>query len=291
MTTKALALAAVGVLALVTGVPETAGGSTAPRRPPPAPSVTLSARPDQLDIVGLPCLPGTLTVGMANPGDEPVYADTFISAADPLEVSRGVFSSYVPAGTEVTAPVQVATARDTPPGDHEVVLQSGRAELRVPVSVLPLPPRGPGDNLALGERAEASSTHGSFDVCGGVDGNRSSDDWNSTDRTRTTGWNDGTSRVFPDHYGVRFPEPTAVAHLDVYTLDSARYPASRHGLRDWDVQVQVGGAWQTVAQVRGNTTGHVTSSFTPVTAEAVRIVTLASNDGSYSRVVELEASS
>jgi hypothetical protein len=53
--------------------------------------------------------------------------------------------------------------------------------------------------------------------------------------------------------------------------------------------VQVGGQWQTVAEVRGNVVGTVSSTFTPVTAEAVQIVALASNDNSSSRIVELEA--
>ncbi len=51
----------------------------------------------------------------------------------------------------------------------------------------------------------------------------------------------------------------------------------------------VGGTWQTVAEVRGNVAGLTSSTFTPVTATAVRIRTLASNEGpTYSRVVELE---
>jgi hypothetical protein len=41
--------------------------------------------------------------------------------------------------------------------------------------------------------------------------------------------------------------------------------------------------------VRGNLVGLVSSTFAPVTATAVRILTLASNEGvTYSRVVELE---
>jgi hypothetical protein len=258
-------------------------------RRPPRPHVTLSATPELLEVVGLPCLPGTLTVGMANAGDEAVFADALVDAEEPLETNRGVFSSYVPAGATVTAPVRVTTPRDTPPGEYDITLDAGRDELLVPVTVRPLPPPGPGTNLLLGEQAFASSTNGSFHVCGAVDGNRNHDQWNSPDRARTTGWNDGTSGVFLDTYGVRFPAPAMVDRIDVITLDSAQYPAARYGLRDWDVQVQVGGQWQTVAQVRGNTTGTASSTFTPVEAEAIQIVALASNDGAYSRILELEA--
>jgi hypothetical protein len=41
---------------------------------------------------------------------------------------------------------------------------------------------------------------------------------------------------------VTFDQPQAVGRVDLYTLDSAKYPANRYGLRDWDVQAQVGGA-------------------------------------------------
>jgi hypothetical protein len=55
------------------------------------------------------------------------------------------------------------------------------------------------------------------------------------------------------------------------------------------VQAQVGGAWQTVTEVRNNLVGLKSSTFTPVTATAIRILALASNEGpTYSRVVELE---
>jgi len=75
----------------------------------------------------------------------------------------------------------------------------------------------------------------------------------------------------------------------VYTLDSARYRAADWGLRDYDVQALVGGAWTTVASVRGNTLGTVDSTFPQVSTIAVRLLIIDSNDHTYSRVVELEA--
>jgi len=151
------------------------------------------------------------------------------------------------------------------------------------VTVDPLPPKGPGDNLALGEQATASSTHGNFTLCGAVDGDKDSEHWDTL-----TGWNDGTRAAFPDTYDVALSAPATVNRVELYTLDSAKYPARLNGLRDWDVQARVAGAWQTVAQVRGNTAGHVTSTFTPVEADAVRILCLDGNDHTYSRIVELE---
>ncbi|WP_219420296.1 hypothetical protein [Pseudonocardia nigra] len=83
-------------------------------------------------------------------------------------------------------------------------------------------------------------------------------------------------------------QPAPVDRVTLHTLDSARYPAAGNGLRDYDVRVRVGGEWRTVAEVRGNVVGVVESRFDSVVAEAVEIVGLASNDGNYSRIVELE---
>jgi hypothetical protein len=131
---------------------------------------------------------------------------------------------------------------------------------------------------------KASSTHGNFAACGAVDGNTDSADWDTL-----TGWNDGTSRVWPDTYTVDFGGPQPIDRVVLYTLDSARYPASRYGLRDFDVQVLRDGDWTTVQSVRGNTQGKVDLALDPpVSTTSVRVVTLASNSADYSRIVELE---
>jgi hypothetical protein len=131
----------------------------------------------------------------------------------------------------------------------------------------------------------ASSEHlPVYPACGATDGDHDSAHW-----ATTTGWNDGTRGLFPDWLQVTFSQPETVSRVDLYTLDSTRYPAARYGLRDWDVQVDSGGQWTTVAQVRGNTAGLVSSAFAPVRTSGVRILALASNEGlTYSRVVELE---
>lgn len=61
------------------------------------------------------------------------------------------------------------------------------------------------------------------------------------------------------------------------------------GIRDFDVQVRVGDQWKPVGQVRGNETGRVTVTFTPVAVDAVQLVIHDSNDHGYSRIVEIEA--
>ena len=250
-------------------------------------AVQLSTDPQQLSVVGLPCFPGNLTLTMTNTDEASRYADLTLDPSGPLKLSRELFSSWLPAvdpDQPVSAPVEVRVPRDTTPGNYRIDLEVDKTKLTVPVQVNPLPPKTPGSNVALGEQAAASSTHGNFALCGAVDGDKDSEHWDTL-----TGWNDGTRAVFPDNYDVALAEPTTIDRVELYTLDSVKYPAATNGLRDGDVQVQTGGGtWQTVAQVRGNTAGHVTSTFAPTKADAVRILALDGNGHTYSRIVELE---
>ena len=249
--------------------------------------VQIGTSPEQLSVVGLPCLPGNLTLTMTNTGQDDRYADLTLDPSGPLQLSRELFSSWLPAvdpDQPVSAPVEVRVPRDAEPGKYTIDLEVDKTKLTVPVQVNPLPSKGPGDDVVLGEQASASSTHGNFALCGAVDGDHDSEHWDTL-----TGWNDGTRAVFPDNYDVALAAPATINRVELYTLDSAKYPAATNGLRDWDVQVRSGtGDWQTVTQVRGNTLGHVTSTFDPVQADAVRILCLAGNDNTYSRIVELE---
>lgn len=259
------------------------GGSDGGARPAPRPAVTAAIAPAALEVIPLPCFSASATLSLTNPGAEAIYADAAVTAQSPLLANRGALSSWLPVGWTARAPVTVTAPRDAAPGTYELRLDAGSTLATVPVTVKPAPPKGPGDDLAYGEQATASSTHGNFDVCGAVDGNADPEQWDVA-----TGWNDGTRAVFPDSYGVQLAAPATVDRVTVRTLDSRKYPAARYGLRDWDVRVRVDGAWQTVASVRGNTAGAVESSFDPVVADRVEIVALASNDAAYSRILELE---
>ena len=274
-------------VALGTAVAATAIALPQATSNPPRTDVQVSVQPEQLSVVGLPCLPGNLTLTMTNTGTEDRYADLTLDPSGPLQLSRELFSSWLPAvdpDQPVSAPVEVRVPRDTQPGNYSIELEVDRSKLTVPVTVNPLPSKGPGSNVALGEQAAASSTHGNFALCGAVDGDNDTEHWDAL-----TGWNDGTRAVFPDNYDVALAEPTTISRVELYTLDSKQYPAPTNGLRDWDVQIRKGtGDWQTVAQVRGNILGHVTSTFDPVEADAVRILCLAGNGNTYSRIVEVE---
>jgi hypothetical protein len=276
----AVVVVSATALGLLTAVVSTAAR---PDRDP----VRLSATPERVEMVGLPCLPGAFQAGMTNVGSADLYADLELTASGPVTIDRRVLSSWLPAWDPdhtVTTRVGLTVPRDAAPGVYDVRLSTTEgARLTVPVEVVPVPPKGAGDDLVLGEQATPSSTHANFDRCGAVDGNTNSDDWDTL-----TGWNDATSGVFPDTYDVALAAAATVGRIETWTLDSARYPAARYGLRDFDVQVRVDGAWQTVHAVRGNVAGRVTSTFTPVTADAVRIVGLASNNNDYSRLIEVE---
>lgn len=244
--------------------------------------IEITTSPDDLAIYGLPCTPGFLHVGLTNHGTAPTYADMTIAPEAPLTTWRTRFTSYVPAGGTATGVVELRAPRDAAPGTYDVRLAAGQRPHVVGVEVLAAPAKGPGDNLAFGEEPIASSTHGNFDRCGGVDGITDSEQWDVA-----TGWNDATSRVFPDTYGVVLAGPASVERVEVDTLDSNRYPAATNGIRDFDVQARVYGEWQTVGSVRGNALGHITTTFPAVTVDAVQLVITDSNDHNYSRVVEV----
>lgn len=272
--------------AMVTALAMASPANGASGRSKPKEQITMAANPAALDIIPLPCFSGSFQATMTNTGPQAQFADMTLSAQKPITLSRDIFSSYLPAADPdqpVSTPVEVRAPRDTPPGSYDVLLAMNRQELRVPVRVQEPPAKGPGDNVALGEQAFASSAHGNFPVCGGVDGNKDHAQWGTR-----TGWNDATPTIFPDSYGVRFPTPQRIDQVELLTIDSAGSPATRYGVRDWDVQVLTDGQWQTVAQVRGNTSGLVTSQFAATTAEAVQVVIYASNDARYSRIMELD---
>ncbi len=73
-------------------------------------------------------------------------------------------------------------------------------------------------------------------------------------------WNDNTLGSFPDSLTATWDHPITLRRAVVYRPDSADFPASGYGLRDYDVQALVAGQGQTLAAVRGNTIGKITSS-------------------------------
>jgi hypothetical protein len=245
-------------------------------RGPSEEEVVLSALPQ--DVALLPCETAALAVTVTNHSRRPVQGELTARTDGPLGVSPSSTALQVGGRDSETVTVAVEVPGGAPGGEYAVRLGFEGREAGVTVSV-------PADyDLTQAGTATASSTHSSFSAANAINGNHDSNAWGSAN-----GWNDGTSGRFPDWFQVSLPCPSAVGRVDLHTLDSGRYPASRYGVRDYDVQARVGGDWQTVAEVRGNTAGRVSSTFDAVTTDALRILIHASNDGSYSRIVELDA--
>lgn len=97
-------------------------------------SLSLSAQPESLEISS--CLPASTNVGLQNTSSEPVYADAFVGAQAPLEASREVISSYLPAGYKLTVPVRVSVPEDAATGTYDLSVEAGRERLSVPVAVV-----------------------------------------------------------------------------------------------------------------------------------------------------------
>jgi hypothetical protein len=279
MTRTAL-VALAGVLALVFGASNPAAAA------PPSP-ITLSVAPRPMAVLAAPCGGQALAIDIGNASSSGAYVNVFITPEAPLVSSHDVISTYVPPQDNVVVTAQISAPLGSAEGTYGVSVRAGSRGPRASSSAVVTPkPSGPGANLALGGPVSASSTHGNFAACGAVDGNTNSEEWDTL-----TGWNDGTSRVWPDTYAVSLvggAQP--ISRVVLYTLDSVRFPAVRYGLKDFDVEVLDGdGKWVNVSSVRGNTAGVVDLTFDPpVSTTAVRIVGLASNNNDYSRILELE---
>ncbi|MEV0828280.1 discoidin domain-containing protein [Nonomuraea rubra] len=233
-----------------------------------------------------PACPAKLRIGMRSDARKAAYATMRVELDPPLTASRPMLTSYLPPGYQVGANLLVAVPPGTQQGTYGLRLRTPDRTLEVPVEVVPVDGLDNGGNLALRRPVTASSQHvnANYPPCSVADGDRSSNGW-----AGGNGWNDATARAWPDTLAIALGGARQVSRVDLFTLDTERYPASRYGLRDWDVQAQVAGQWQTVAQVRGNTAGTARSDFAPVSADAVRIVALASNGANdYTRVIEVE---
>ncbi|MBB6549452.1 discoidin domain-containing protein [Nonomuraea rubra] len=233
-----------------------------------------------------PACPAKLRIGMRSDARKAAYATMRVELDPPLTASRAMLTSYLPPGYQVGANLLVAVPPGTQQGTYGLRLRTPDRTLEVPVEVVPVDGLDNGGNLALRRPVTASSQHvnANYPPCSVADGDRSSNGW-----AGGNGWNDATARAWPDTLAIALGGARQVSRVDLFTLDTERYPASRYGLRDWDVQAQVAGQWQTVAQVRGNTAGTARSDFAPVSADAVRIVALASNGANdYTRVIEVE---
>lgn len=277
---RRLLLIIVAACALFTFATAPTGSASArPAAQPSASQVVVSTDVDQLSLEPFPCWKPIVTVSLQNLGDQPVYADAWIEPTGPVQVSRELISSYLPAGYTAKATVTVWIPKDTEPGTWTIKVHNEQTSSTVTAT-------SQGDDsdgdLARTAVVSASSSHVGMPACNTADGDTNSEIY------QQTAWFDSNARVWPDWIAYDFGEPTSVSRVELYMLDSAKYPASGFALSSYDIQAEVDGQWVTVASVRDNVQGQVVTNFTATTATAVRIWCLGANDDFYSRIVETE---
>ena len=121
-----------------------------------------------------------------------------------------------------------------------------------------------------------------------IDGKRQVSTWQ--DFFPTTWMADG-AKPLPQWLEIKFDQPRTLHSLTVYTIAFARWTPETSGIRDWNVEIWDGKAWQVVDSVTGNTRVSKVSRFkTPVKTDRVRVVVKATNDAEGTvGIMEVEA--
>ena len=138
-----------------------------------------------------------------------------------------------------------------------------------------------------GATATPSSTYSAgYGATGTIDVVRSGAGWGVSG-----GWNDATSRAFPDWLQINFNGTKTIDHVVVYSVqDNYQKPVeptdtmtfSLYGLTAFQVQGWNGSGWVTLGSVSGNNLVKRTVSFAPYTTSRIRIYV-------WSRITEVEA--
>jgi hypothetical protein len=172
------AAAASGLTAAVLAGVLLSGGAAGAGNPPARESkdVLMWASPAALTVTGLPCLPTSITVSMLNTTAEGTFGEATLAEDGPVDLTDTIFQTYLlenlPTAQPVSKTFGVTVPRDTAPGTYDVTVTSGQQKQVVPVTVATPDEAATGGNLAYGQQGIASSTHGNFSVCGGVDGDK-----------------------------------------------------------------------------------------------------------------------
>jgi hypothetical protein len=90
---------------------------------------------------------------------------------------------------------------------------------------------------------------------------------------------------------VRLPEPKRVNRMVIYTLDSQKYPVSKYGIYEGNLQVWDDGSWKTIARVKNGKVEYLTTTagrtvakgrivlrFQPILTNMARVMVFRSND-------------
>lgn len=139
-------------------------------------------------------------------------------------------------------------------------------------------------NLALnsaGTRATASSEIRSMEASRVNDGDRFG-----------AKWNDSTIYEYPDWVELEFPKPSKLNKILVFTEGGKLFGKnfSGFGIRDFDVQVNEGGAWKTVKTFKAFDETVAVANVSPLVTSKIRVLVHSTNGNSdYTRIVEVEA--
>lgn len=228
------------------------------------------------EVAVLPGEAATATFTVHNLMDDPATVRVGVEASTGFAATAEASTLTVPPHTTVPVPVRVERT-DASAASGQVQLTAGDSAASAPVVAT--------DNWVRGATMSASSVHSGSSAAFTNDGVTDSGVWSNG----VGGWNDGTSKVFPDTLTATWSHPVTLSRVRLFTLDSAQYPAERVGVREATVEALVGGAWRPVATIAGNTAGLLERTFAPVAATALRLVVTDSNGHTYSRVLELEA--
>lgn len=145
-------------------------------------------------------------------------------------------------------------------------------------------------NVALGSAGStvvASSVYGAeYSPESVIDGSTSPVLWGANG-----GWNDGTAGEFPDTLEIDFGTSRTIDRIGLATLDSSLFPAASYGVSDFSAEYldSSTNSWVNLFSASGNTRGYVSNTFAAVTTSKIRINVTGSNDGQFSRILEVEA--
>ncbi|WP_437627869.1 alpha/beta fold hydrolase [Sorangium sp. So ce1151] len=137
-------------------------------------------------------------------------------------------------------------------------------------------------NMARTATATAQSTFPEYSPARVNDGNRSTAIGPETSWVNAHTW--GPDGLLPQWLALNFGGLRTIDRVDLYTTEGAE-------VQDYDIQAWIGSAWSTVASVRGNGNVLVTTAFSAVTTDRLRIRTLRGAEDFqpfYTRINEVE---
>jgi len=136
-------------------------------------------------------------------------------------------------------------------------------------------------NVAIGATATAQSAFPGYDAARINDGDRNTTVGGLTSWANADAY--GPDGFLPNWVSLDFGGPRTFDRVDLYTTSS-------YEIQNYDIQALSAGAWTTIASVRGNLSMLITTTFTAVTTNQLRILGLRGPEvqPQYVRVNELE---